>query len=373
MSLNESLINVKMFFDLNLLKNNLTLLIVEFDLVLAKLNKFKFILKGVPTHLPLNTHQPTLQVQSTPSSPLNPSIQTLPSLEFTINSQQINNCYSVVGNMLNGTNMYRSASNSNGLNGAGGESLPPSPQSQQSCFNSPQGSPGPLSISQQYLNPFTSNNYDIMQKKFDSINLDASNSASFAANQYAAAVYNQSALVPPPSAALYQQQQQQQQQQQNKNGLMNNKPDSSDSLNSNNTNINNNGVHHNNGMNGNNGNGNNSSTSNNSPNSIDNDIGANQIINSRSGSLSSNGSGGPNQLTNNGLYDNDLDLQNISSQYQQNHNNQQQHTTNGNQTNNPIINKTHKNSIPNIILTYSGGKCLLYYYHFMAEFEFIEF
>lgn len=52
------------------------------------------------------------------------------------------------------------------------ESLPPSPQSQQSCFNSPQGSPGPHSISPQDINPFSCNNYETMQKKFDLFNLD---------------------------------------------------------------------------------------------------------------------------------------------------------------------------------------------------------
>ena len=120
----------------------------------------------------------TLSAQSTPSSPLHPSMQTLPSLEFTVNSQQVNS-YLLNGGVLpngnaNSNAIYRNGSNSSNVNGGGGgtgESLPPSPQSQQSCFNSPQGSPGPLSISPQDLNPFTSNSYDIMQKKFDSINL----------------------------------------------------------------------------------------------------------------------------------------------------------------------------------------------------------
>jgi hypothetical protein len=116
-------------------------------------------------------------------------MQSLPSLEFTINSQQVNNYLLNNGgtcSMMNSAQIpngvYRSGSNPNGLNG---ESLPPSPQSQQSCFNSPQGSPGPLSISPQDLNPFsttnpnaqlqTSNyNYDLMQKKFDMINLETS-------------------------------------------------------------------------------------------------------------------------------------------------------------------------------------------------------
>ena len=52
--------------------------------------------------------------------------------------------------------------------------MPPSPK-QQSCFNSPQGSPGPHSISsQQDINSFPCNNYETMQKKFDLFNLEAS-------------------------------------------------------------------------------------------------------------------------------------------------------------------------------------------------------
>jgi hypothetical protein len=115
--------------------------------------------------------QTNLSPQTTPTSPNHPSIQNLPSLEFTINSSQVNNYMS--------GSIYRNGVSPNHLNGLStgmvsavtGESLPPSPQSQHSCFNSPQGSPGPLSISPQDLNPFTTNNYDIMHKKFDSINL----------------------------------------------------------------------------------------------------------------------------------------------------------------------------------------------------------
>ena len=55
------------------------------------------------------------------------------------------------------------------------ESLPPSPLSQHSCFNSPQGSPDP-SISPKDLNFFNpSNSYDQMHKKFDSIHLETNN------------------------------------------------------------------------------------------------------------------------------------------------------------------------------------------------------
>lgn len=110
--------------------------------------------------------------QSTPTSPLHPSNQTLPSLEFTINSQQVtnymngslSNCSVLLNNNSN-PSIYRNGSNTTGINNGNNESLPPSPQSQQSCFNSPQGSPGPTSISPQDLNPFSSsNNYDLMQK-----------------------------------------------------------------------------------------------------------------------------------------------------------------------------------------------------------------
>lgn len=250
-------------------------------------------------------------------------------------------------NMLNNASMYRSASNSNGLNGgngvAGGESLPPSPQSQQSCFNSPQGSPGPLSISPQDQNPFTTNNYDIIQKKFDSINLDASNSTSF--NPYTnPAAYNQSniVLVPPPNGAMF--------------------PTKTNHINKHDTG----GGDNSNSTGGSTGTNCNSSTNNNSPNSIDSDIvGAAQIISSRSGSLSSNGSG-THQLSSNGLYD-EIEMHN-PQQYQpyQNspntltpnstNNSNSNNTLNTNGTNSNIVNKTHKNSIPNIILTYSGGK-----------------
>ena len=76
----------------------------------------------------------------------------------------------------NGGGVYRTCSFNNigggGVNNGNNESLPPSPQSQQSCFSSPQGSPGPLSISPQDMNPFSSNNYDLMHKKFDSIKLE---------------------------------------------------------------------------------------------------------------------------------------------------------------------------------------------------------
>ncbi|RNA16760.1 hypothetical protein BpHYR1_003031 [Brachionus plicatilis] len=111
----------------------------------------------------------SLSAHSTPTSPLH-SNQAMPILEFPINSSKMNN-YSK--NMMN-NGVYRNAPGNIGQNG--GESLPPSPQSQQSCFNSPQGSPDPLAISPQDMNPFTSsNNYEIIQQKFDGIKLDSSN------------------------------------------------------------------------------------------------------------------------------------------------------------------------------------------------------
>ncbi len=112
--------------------------------------------------------------QSSPTSPLHPSAQNFPALEFTISNYVPSSPnLSSTGHSQNNI-VYRTNSASTCTTGA--ESLPPSPQSQHSCFNSPQGSPGPISISPQDMNPFTSNNnnnnYDIMQKKFDSINLE---------------------------------------------------------------------------------------------------------------------------------------------------------------------------------------------------------
>jgi hypothetical protein len=128
--------------------------------------------------------QTNLSPQTTPTSPNHPSIHNLPSLEFTINSSQVNNYMSgsVYRNGVVSVGGAGTTVHLNGLGAAGmvsgggsaavtGESLPPSPQSQHSCFNSPQNSPGPLSISPQDLNPFSTNSYDIMHKKFDSINL----------------------------------------------------------------------------------------------------------------------------------------------------------------------------------------------------------
>jgi len=119
--------------------------------------------------------------QSSPTSPLHPSVQNFPALEFTINNympSSPNNNNNNSNNIVSSSNnniVYRTNSAST-CTTQGAESLPPSPQSQHSCFNSPQGSPGPISISPADLNPFTSNNYDIMQKKFDSINLETNNS-----------------------------------------------------------------------------------------------------------------------------------------------------------------------------------------------------
>ncbi len=152
-------------------------------------------LKGQHSH----HNSPSHSQITTPTSPISsshPSVQSLPPLEFTVNSSHVNNSNNngnsnYLSNNTNQNNsntsymshpggLYRNSGTMHnsigGLNamspmGDGGGSLPPSPQSQQSCFNSPQGSPGPLSVSPQDVNPFTTNSYDIMHKKFDSINL----------------------------------------------------------------------------------------------------------------------------------------------------------------------------------------------------------
>ncbi|CAF0848139.1 unnamed protein product [Brachionus calyciflorus] len=243
-----------------------------------------------------------LSSQSTPTSPLQPPSQGLPVLEFTVNTQQVNN-YMTGINLVNSNIILNSNKNSNQNNGlyrnvpvntgANCESLPPSPQSQQSCFNSPQGSPGPISISPQDLNPFststtnttnnaTSNNsYDIMQKKFDSIDL-GSNPLIF--NQY---ILN------------------------NSNGVLNNQLSKIPQ--------------------------NKCRNDNDDGNKLEGEIGANNqsVLSSRNGSLSSSGSGN-NMINNSNIFD---DIQNLNSNYQQN-----SHSAN-------ISNKNHKNSIPNIILT----------------------
>lgn len=328
-------------------------------------------------------------VQSTPTSP---SMQTLPSLEFTITSAQQQQQYMTMLNQ-NGvptSAMYRTGSSSNGgING--GESLPPSPQSQQSCFNSPQGSPGPLSISPQDLNPFTSNNnsnnyeHDMMQKKFDSFNLvcfsiffwfkffrmflklkiiinlkDASNSTSFSpyTNAYNS---NKIVLAQPPNMSNL------------PNGTHNNN-NNSNNPNKNNVGLVNMGnnqqtqqpkpldainggdqcVINANGNINTTSNGNNTSSTNatNNSTSIENNESPHQIQSSRSGSLSSNGSGS-NLMNNNGMFEENTDF---SINYQlSNSQQQQQHLTNANGNGNL---KSHKNSIPNItISTYAtSGK-----------------
>ena len=106
-------------------------------------------------------------------------MHSLPSLEFTINSQQpatINSQQQLQQNPRSKTNSATSSGNNNIHPGMGAnESLPPSPLSQHSCFNSPQGSPDPA-LSPQDINFFNpSNSYDLMHKKFDSINLETGN------------------------------------------------------------------------------------------------------------------------------------------------------------------------------------------------------
>lgn len=151
-----------------------------------------------PQHLGLNRQaliaadkssvqsSPSTPYVSSPNSPLHPSMYSLPSLEFTVNPQLVTNQY--VPSQSNGVtkspNKCRSKTNSK--NGSANsihpnpscaninpnESLPPSPLSQQSCFNSPQGSPD-TSLSPKDANLFTtSHSYDLMHKKFDSINLE---------------------------------------------------------------------------------------------------------------------------------------------------------------------------------------------------------
>jgi hypothetical protein len=259
-----------------------------------------------------------------PSSPhqIPPISSPLPSLEFTINSQQITSYLNGLQNGVLSTtttsNQYRSI----GGNGGGslmhnGESLPPSPQSQQSSFNSPQGSPGPLSISPQDLNPFTIQNYDIMQKKFDSINLETKQK---------------------------QHQQHQQHHQFNNNNNNNN--------NSNNNILtsppNSNGSLENNNNTNNNDNLKNTET-------IDHDtIDAFTLNNSRSASISSTSSSN-GQLINDF---NEIELQNLNSTNNNSNNsdlnhNHHHHHRNKSDTNN----SNQKNSIPNVIITYSVDPC----------------
>lgn len=241
-----------------------------------------------------NNANTNTSTQSTPSSPLHPSMQQsgLP-LEFTINSQQITNYLS----NTNGPSVYRT----NGANGTTptGESLPPSPQSQQSCFNSPQGSPGPLSISPQDINPFTSpppNSYDIMQRKFDSINLDSNG------NPYM--LHTNGILGKPMVISM----------ESSNNGDSSLSEDGGANSTNSNTNTNNHSI----------------------------------MNSSRSGSLSSNSSGN-NLILNNSNNNNNTgniyeDLQSLNASYS------------NSTTNKSVLNKNHKNSIPNIILTFSGGK-----------------
>ncbi len=315
---------------------------------MSKRNDFNFF----PSNLDLENTRPTTvssSVQSMPSSPHQiPSINSpLPSLEFTINSQQIQNYLNGLqngvlnsptnqqANIINNIVQYRNGSGITHLNGIGGESLPPSPQSQQSCFNSPQGSPGPLSISPQDLNPFTTQNYDIMQKKFDSINLET-NHVNYNVNNIS--------------------QHQHHQQYNNSNNLIlasppHTHPRSHNSISPDN-NLNNTSNNESNNVNL------NENLNNND--SVESDIGA-YVLNSRSDSISSNSSSSGNQ--NNDF--NEIELQNLNSSSfknnELNHNQNNHHMNNkknencNNITNSNVI-KNHKNSIPNIILTYSGGK-----------------
>jgi hypothetical protein len=106
-------------------------------------------------------------------------------------------------------------------------------------------------------------------------------------------------------------------------------------------------------------------------NSNGNSTNGNNSNNSRSASLSSSGSS-TNQL-NTAVID-EFDLNPIYQQSQtgsQHLNISGNNTSNLNNTNNPhssIANKSHKNSIPNIILTYSGG---IFTYCYLKNYAYI--
>jgi hypothetical protein len=88
----------------------------------------------------------------------------------------------------------------------------------------------------------------------------------------------------------------------------------------------------------------------------------------RSGSISNSSScsstGNNNNQINSGLIVDELDLSNKNIDLNNNNGNEVisiASNSSGNQLANPNnVNKTHKNSIPNIILTYSGGMLLFY-------------
>lgn len=293
---------------------------------------------------------PTGTSQTTPTSPLHPSMHNFPALEFTINPHQAN-VYMTAGNTPSLGLIYR-----NGV-GANGESLPPSPQSQHSCINSPQGSPGPLSISPQDLNPFTINtnpNYDLMHQKFDSINLETNGQLNYGQQ------YN--------TANIALMQQQHQQQQQSPTMMMSNSLQSpGGSSQSNQSELiqqNCNELGKNNSTNG-------LIQQPDGSNSMSDDLigsnpasnGANMINNSRSGmiffrvrlrikhilllyfigSISSSGSSCNQPTNSNGLFD-EIDYS-LAGMHQQNK---------GLDGENMGPNKTHKKSVPNIILTLTG-------------------
>jgi hypothetical protein len=287
--------------------------------------------------------------------------------------------------------VYRTNSASTCTTGA--ESLPPSPQSQHSCFNSPQGSPGPISISPQDMNPFTSNNnnnnnnnYDIMQKKFDSINLETNKAYQNIYGQYSPG----SALSPTSPTGPSQ------------NNIvlsprsptnLTNNGNISPNMNGKITSkISNNGIETSNNINNNNNNNNNinTNTTNDNNNNKNNDNTniifsnkinknilndkntENQIIN---GNLDEIGARhkhlkNENFIMNNQMNNNnnnnqiELNQMNISYNLQFQNHHQHQQNNNNNNSNNIIKNqidtnnllKAHKNSIPNIIFTFSGGK-----------------
>ena len=353
-----------------LMHDNLTSNLTRYPSLISLHILFYFFFLSLSLFLDLNLSQQQQQLMnanslSTPTSPSHPSNQSsLPALEFTITNYNGNivNGSLTVGNGNGGYN-YRNNNNNPNSN----ESLPASPQSQQSCFNSPQGSPGPISISPQDVNPFTSvNSYDQMHKKFDQINLDSSGGGGY---NYSMAP--SLTLASPPSHK-------------HSNGLV----DQKNGVSNNNNNNNNNSSSSNNenkmsSMINNNANGvmldlvneNNNNNTNTSTNSANNT----NSNNSRSGSLSSSGSGmALNGLSSNGMIE-DIDLQSLQNQQANlginlgdnglrldlNNNN-----NNSNVNINSLLSKTHKNSIPNIILTYSGGE---HHHHIFVVVELLIF
>lgn len=274
--------------------------------------------------------------------------------------------------------VYRTNSASTCTTGA--ESLPPSPQSQHSCFNSPQGSPGPISISPQDMNPFTSNNninnnnsYDIMQKKFDSINLETNKAYQNIYGQYSPGSalsptsptgpsQNNIVLSPRSPTNLTNNGNISP----NMNGKITSKISNNGIETSNNNNINTNTTNDNNNNNKNNDNTNIMFSNKINKNILNDKNTENKIINgnldeigARNKHLKNENFIMNNQMNNNNNNQIELNQMNISyNLHFQNHHQHQQNNNNiiKNQIDTNNLLKAHKNSIPNIIFTFSGGK-----------------